>query len=223
MGTNERNYCITMGERKDILIDLHYLPSLEFFAAIISAGVVTIEAHEHYQKQSYRNRCTILGANKIQTLSIPIQKTDPKILIKDVKINYTQKWSVEHWRSICSAYGKAPFFEYYASFFENIFIKRPKYLFEFNYQLLTLCLKLLGVKKEIGFSGQYQKKIDQNIFDARGLITPKKNYSDNKLYCPASYYQVFGKEFVPNLSIVDLLFCEGTNSKSILNNSITSN
>jgi hypothetical protein len=209
-----------MNEEKKILIDLHYLPSLEYFACIMKYEKVMIEAGESFQKQTYRNRCYIRGANKVEKLSIPIHKTGNKIPAREVKINYSQRWWKDHWRSIASAYGKAPYFEYYADIFEKVYSKQQIYLFEFNWELLTICLKLLELKVDLSISEEYLKKAGSGIFDARGIIQPSKNFELNGFYKPLPYYQVFGNIFVPNLSIVDLLFCEGSNSKRILDKSI---
>jgi hypothetical protein len=212
-----------MENKKTVLIDLHYLPSLDFFACIMNFDKVIVETHENYQKQSFRNRCYILGANKIEILSVPVQKSANKIPIKEVKINYSQRWWKEHWRSISSAYGKAPYFQYMDYIFENVYIKKHNYLFDLNWELLTICLKLIGLKIELTISEKYSKKTENHVFDARGLIQPNKNSQLSTFYQPVPYQQVFGNIFVPSLSIIDLLFCEGNNSKVLLYKSIKSN
>jgi hypothetical protein len=132
-----------------MIIDLHYLPSLEYFACILQHDTIQIEAYEYYEKQSYRNRCKILASNKIDVLSVPVQNGNSKIIVKDIKVEYHQDWVRRHWGAIYSAYGKAPFFEYYADYFANIFEKKPDFLFDLNMELLTICLKLLKVEKRL--------------------------------------------------------------------------
>ncbi|MES2731139.1 MAG: WbqC family protein [Bacteroidota bacterium] len=203
-----------------MVIDLHYLPSLEYFAALLKYEHIYIEAHEHYQKQSYRNRCYIRAANKVDLLSVPILDGNRKILIQDVKIDYQQGWLKDHWRAITSAYGKAPFFEYYAPFFEQLFFKKYTYLFDLNWELLTKCLSLLQIRKNLILTTSYVKLEELLSLDLRSAIHPKKNYLDNKIYQAVPYVQNFGSDFAPNLSIVDLLFCEGTQAKQFLEQSI---
>ncbi len=199
------------------MIDLHYLPSLEYFTAILNDDIVTIEAKEYYEKQSYRNRCIILTTNKIDTLSIPVLDGNKKVLIRDVRIDYSQDWVRRHWGAIYSAYGKSPYFEYYSDFFKAIFDKKTDFLFDFNLELLTLCLKLLKLNKKIVFTESFEKEAPAM---RRGLIHPKRGFEANEFYQPVAYRQNFGNEFVPNLSILDLLFCQGTQALSILKSSV---
>jgi hypothetical protein len=202
------------------VIDLHYLPCLEYFACLLKYSNVYIEAHENYQKQSYRNRCHILTASKVAILSVPVLKGNSKQLIRDVQIDYDQKWLTDHWRSISSAYGKAPFFEHYADFFEKIYTKKYKYLFELNAELLTNCLSLLKLRQKIEYTEVYKNSAETALDDLRSAIHPKKEFKNNKLYTPVRYRQNFGNNFVSNLSIIDVLFCEGPRSLEIIRQSV---
>jgi hypothetical protein len=198
-------------------IDLQYLPSLEYFCAIIKNDKIIIEAHEFFEKQSYRNRCRIQTTNKIDTLTVPVQNGNKKVLIKDLKIDYSQDWTRRHWGAICSAYGKSPFFEFYSEYFKKMLDKKPDFLFDLNNEFLTICLKLLRLEKNIIFTENYQKNVEN---DYRGLIQPKRDYESNNLYQPLAYRQNFGNDFEPNLSILDLLFCQGNQSLSVLKESL---
>ncbi len=200
-----------------MIIDLQYLPSLEYFACILQQEVITIEAHEYYEKQSYRNRCIIQTTNKIDSLSIPVQNGNKKVLIRDLRIEYHQDWQRRHWGAIHSAYGKSPFFEFYAEYFKNILDKKTDFLFDLNFELLSICLKLLRLEKKFIFTEKYEKEVE---FDFRGKIHPKRDFSLNGIYQPAVYRQNFGSEFVPNLSILDLLFCQGNQASKILQSSM---
>lgn len=199
-----------------MIIDLQYLPSLEYFACILKEEVITIEAHEYYEKQSYRNRCTIQTTNKIDTLSIPVKNGNAKVLIRDLKVEYHQDWIRRHWGAIYSAYGKSPFFEFYSAYFKEVFDKKPDFLFDLNMELLSICLKMLRVEKKIVFTENYQKIVTN---DFRGKIHPKIDFEANNIYQPVAYRQNFGNEFVPNLSIIDLLFCQGNQAVNILKSS----
>lgn len=205
---------------KTLLIDLHYFPSLEYFTALFRYDSIVFEVEEHFEKQSYRNRCHILSANKKEKLSLPVIGGRKKIKTKDITIDHTQRWQKDHWRAIQSAYGRAPFFEFFAHYFEPLFQKREKYLVDFNVEILTICLQLLQTKINFSLSESYEKAPEQDQYDdLRSLIHPKRHYSENNLYEPIAYPQVFGSNFVPNLSIIDLLFCEGPNAKNVVTKS----
>jgi hypothetical protein len=192
-----------------VIIELHYLPCLAYFSAIKKAETVFLEACENFQKQTCRNRCYVLGANQIDCLTIPVKHSAEKILIRDVAIDYSQRWQSIHWRTIVAAYRKSPFFAYYVSDFEKVFATQPKFLFDFNEQLLTICLKLLNWSKSIELTDTYSFSPKNTANDLRNLITPEKTTENQAFYKPVAYVQNFGKEFAPNLSILDLLFCEG--------------
>ncbi|CAH0995323.1 hypothetical protein EMA8858_01444 [Emticicia aquatica] len=206
-------------EKQTVVIDLQYLPCLEFFNCILHFDEIILESNENYHKQSYRNRCHILGANKQEMLIIPVLDGNKKTLIKDVKIDYSQRWTINHWRTIRAAYGKSPFFEFYSDYFQNIFEKKNVFLWDTNYEFLTICLKLMRVNKTIRQTEIYQKELDLGIFDARNTINPKKLIERDFFYNPVPYQQNFGNEFVPNLSILDLLFCRGNQALEILKKS----
>jgi hypothetical protein len=194
---------------------------LAYFCCVLQAEECIIDVFEHYEKQSYRNRCKILTANKIQILSVPVQHQGKKPL-KDVKIDYHENWVNVHWRSIKAAYGKAPFFEFFADGFQKILYKKSAFLADLNIEILTACLKYLGIKKPIQYSENYIEMQRQAEYkDMRSQIHPKKMQFIQEFYSPKPYPQVFGNKFEANLSIIDLLFCEGNNSLAILSDSFT--
>jgi len=203
----------------EILTEIQYLPPVSYFVRLGAFEGLILEGQEHYQKQSYRNRCYILGANKVTELNIPVRKTGQKMLIRDAEIDYNQKWLPVHWRTISSAYGKAPFFEYYEELFRQIFFKKHKFLFDLNMELLQLVLKLIDWKKGVRISECYidPENIEADyVFDGRNKVHPKFQEQEEEIRL-ARYTQLFGKDFVENLSIIDLLFCEGPESSQILN------
>ena len=162
----------------NLLIDLQYLPCLDYFVQLIHHDIVYLEACENFQKQSYRNRCLILTANKIDVLSVPVLNSNSKIQIREVEIDYTQPWQKVHWRSIQSAYGKAPYFEYFSDYFRKLYDKKPRFLWDLNLEALTVCLKLLSLEKNIQFTTEYNKEADihvKEVSDKRSFIHPKKS------------------------------------------------
>lgn len=205
-----------MTDRRPVLLELQYLPPLAYFVLLQSGAPVLLDAHEHYIKQSYRNRCYVKGPHQLEKLTVPVLGGNKKIKTSDIKIDYQQKWVQQHWRTLQAAYGKAPFFEHYAPFFETIYARQPERLWELNLQLLTLCLKLLQIDTTIDFTPTYLNHTDSAVLDFRSRINPKKSAIVENIYHPVRYNQIFGKDFVYNLSIVDLLFCEGPAAKLIL-------
>ena len=202
-----------------VLTELHYLPGTEYFANILSAEGIMAEVFENFQKQTFRNRCRILGANKVEDLIVPVKHKSPKMSIKETEIDYGQRWLPVHWGAICSAYGKSPFFDYYISDFETVFKQKNKFLLDFNINLLTLCLKFLQINIPVHFTTGYQINKNNAIVDLRDTIKPKGIKGINSVYEPCPYIQNFGKQFVPALSIIDLLFCEGNHAKEVLKQS----
>ncbi|MCE7992608.1 MAG: WbqC family protein [Roseivirga sp.] len=202
-----------------ILLDIQYLPSIAYFAAIKQADEVWIEAHQNFVKQSYQNRCRILGANGTQDLSVPVNHRSRKIPIQELTIDYKQKWMNTHWRALQSAYGKSPFFDYYADEIRGIIQSKCATLFEIDRQLMTLCLKYLQIDTPIHFTKVFEKETKGNVSDLRSVIHPKKGLSELPWFKPTPYHQIFGSNFAPNLSVLDLLFCEGPMAGSILEQS----
>jgi hypothetical protein len=203
---------------KSIAVDLHYFPNLEFFAAIADADELVFFPEERYQRQSFFNRTQIRLANKVGTLSVPIQGRRPRISQERIKIDYTQNWVNIHLRGIQSAYGKAPFYEYYFPYFEKVFRQNLESLWELNWEMLTICLKLLGLPVKLRVQQNNQEQTWTS--DIRGQLVPSVPFSERNYYQPESYFQLFGLDFDPNLSILDLLFCEGPASKGIILKSV---
>jgi hypothetical protein len=197
-----------------IVTELYYLPSLEYFSAVLGHGEIQLDPTEKYQKQTYRNRTKILLANKIETLSVPVLGGNKRLAYKDVKIDYSQKWKNVHLRGIISAYGKAPFFEYFYPYLEKVYQKNLTHLFELNFELLTVCLRLLQLNVRLTVCSDMTQNEPKE--DIRGVLDTKQNFSERRFYQPQPYTQLFGLDFAPNLSVVDLLFCEGTGARNIL-------
>lgn len=196
-----------------MLIESFYLPNIEYFSIIIQHQEIYIEAHENYQKQSYRNRCKVLTANKLVDLIVPVLNGNSKEIVKNIRLDNSQNWKRTHIRTLKSAYGKAPFFEYYFDYFQNVFEKKHDFLIDFNTELLTTCLHLMRVKKEILFTEKFEKSVND---DFRSKFHPKKEELTSVFLHEIKYTQNFGEEFVPNLSIIDLLMCQGPEAHQFL-------
>jgi hypothetical protein len=203
------------------LIESHYLPSIEYFSAINTFRTITLEKCEHFVKQTYRNRCHILTSQGQQSLIVPLTSKHGKVLISDVRVDYSQKWLNNHWRAIESAYRNAPFFEYYADDLEKVLFQKHIFLYDLNTAFLTICLKWLKSETKVQESMSYEKIPSEGIFDLRNGIHPKKAELSTLNFKPVAYPQVFGNKFVEQLSIIDLVFCEGPNARAIVAASAT--
>ncbi len=195
-----------------MLLSTAYLPPIGYFQKIISSDTFFIEKHEHFVKQTYRNRCHIYGANGIQQLSIPLINAHEKTLISEKKIAYTQSWQKLHWRSIESAYRNSPYFLYYEDELKVFYQQEFEFLLEYNTEILKTLLKLLKIKTEIYFTDSFEKEAEN---DFRNSISPKTQIEESHF---KKYSQVFTEKhgFKSNLSILDLLFNQGPNSLEYL-------
>jgi hypothetical protein len=142
-------------------------------------------------------------------LIVPLTGKTGKVPVGEVKVDYTQKWLNNHWRTIQSAYGKAPFFEYYSDDLHNVLFKKIEHLHDLNLELLTLCLKWMKCNIPLRETERYEKEPYGQVTDLRSALNPRNPEGVAHYYQPAVYYQVFGNKFVENLSLIDLIFCKG--------------
>jgi len=175
-----------------------------------------IERHEYYVKQTYRNRCHINTSQGVESLIVPLTAKHGKVTITNVRIDYSQKWLTNHWRAIESAYRKAAFYEYYADDLEKILFKRHEFLYDLNRELLSMCLTWLKWRLPVSESLSYEKTPTGSTIDLRSLINPKETNRLQNFYKSAPYTQVFGNAFAANMSLIDLIFCEGPGAAGIV-------
>ena len=169
-----------------------------------------IEQHDHYMKQTYRNRCVIASANGPQTLTVPIVRYDtPKCAMRDIRISDHGEWRHLHWQALVSAYGETPFFEYYADDLRPFFEKSYSWLLDLDLDIMHTVCGLLDVRPSVSLSETYMQAADGQT-DMRDAIRPKHPAADSE-FTPRPYYQVRAARhgFLPNLSVLDLLFNEG--------------
>ena len=191
------------------LIELHLLPNIAYFSKLIKFEKVTVEAHENYLKGSFRNKFEIVNATGKQLLSIPLNKgKHQQMPIQKVGINYDTPWQKKHWQSIKTAYGKAPYWDYYQEEFKEEFFKKEKYLFDYNLNLLKKTLELLNLKMNLQLSENYIESASEECTDLRNSFK-SPNYMKEFIFKP--YTQVFFDRlaFQANVSCIDAIFCLG--------------
>jgi hypothetical protein len=200
----------------NLITEIQYFPSVILYKYLYKYSNIVFEEYENYQKMSFRNRCIIAGANGPIVLSIPLEAgRNQKTLTKDVKISNTMKWQSQHWRSIESSYNKSPWFEFYKDELMALYNKSVEFLMDWNISCFEWSIKRLGEVFVFSGSKSFIKQYDPGEFlDLRNAILPK-NYT---AFEQVKYAQVFEDRtgFMPNLSILDLLFCEGKNSGNLL-------
>jgi hypothetical protein len=210
-----------------IIIPLTYFGPVQLYTKFLLEGQPVIEQYDNYIKQTYRNRCVISGANGPVNLTIPVKrKHGIKNHVKDILVDYDTDWTRLHWKGIISSYNSSPFFEFYRDTVEPFYVKRYKFLVDLCFGIIIEMLNALNIQTDVSLSTKYMFPGEGQIrYDFRELISPKKDFTEDDLFYPVPYQQVFMEKtgFIPNLSIIDILFNMGSESKGILQNSLKIN
>ncbi|PWU00830.1 MAG: hypothetical protein C5B52_08250 [Bacteroidetes bacterium] len=201
-----------------LLIELHYFPSIIWYKKLNEFSHIKIDQYERFQKMSFRNRCIISGANGPMILSVPIAGgRNSKLPMNEVEIDYKTRWQDIHWRSIYSAYNRSPWFEFYKDEMLEFYQSRLEKLWDWNLMLFKWTIKKLQLDHlNIEWASRPKSLLGPDELDFRNKISPK-NIHEYDMEIPR-YSQVFEERhgFVPNLSIIDLLFSEGPKAGQIL-------
>ena len=189
-----------------------YFSPISQYHALLNSNSITFEVEDNYQKQTYRNRCYIYGANGKQLLNIPVSipKSTKKTKSKDILVE-NSNWQKQHYKSLEAAYNHSPFFEFYKDDLQKLFSKKYTYLLDVNLDSFAFIMEALELSKEYTLSKVYE---ETKLNDFRNLADSKKKVEISFL----SYIQMFDQKFgfLKNLSILDLLFMEGPNSINFL-------
>ena len=182
-----------------------YMPSVEYIARLLREECI-IDLGENFIKRSERNRASILTANGVMQLTVHVENANrPRQKMCDVKIDYSKRWQHQHWVSILSAYKSSPYFDHYASTLEPFYTHKWTYLAEYNMEYTLTLLKLLGIPSD-------RVRTSENYITAtEGDIDLRPKAKKDSTFVAEPYFQVFSDRmpFEANLSVLDLLLCEG--------------
>ena len=202
-----------------VLTELHFLPSIPYFRQLLAADALLLDAHEHYRKQTWRNRCLVHTAQGPQPLTVPVVDgaRATKVRTSEIEIDYGQNWRHRHLRTLQTAYGGSPYFEYYADELHDILAQKPARLWHLNLALLHLLLRCLRWPLPIYLTESYAPptsllhSLPPSLLDRRDYLTPSVAPLLGAPDSPSqrAYSQVFGPAFVSGLSVLDLLFMQG--------------
>ncbi len=216
------------------LLSTTYFGPIQWYQKLNRYDLCVIEQFDNFQKQTYRNRCRIATANGSQVLTVPVERTEGKCLMRDVRISDHGAWRHLHWNALQSAYGESPFFEFYADDLHPFFERRWTFLLDFNMDITNKLCELLDIHPRLSLTTNYlpstsgeeeksfgkeektlgedEKSLEEMepFIDFREAIHPKHPLPDAD-FAPHPYYQQHAPRngFQPNLSILDLLFNEG--------------
>lgn len=191
------------------LLSTTYFGPIQWYQKLNRYSEAVIERCENYPKQTFRNRCVIATANGTQALAIPVSRGNTP-LTKDIRISSHGNWRHVHWHALMSAYGESPFFEYYEDDIRPFFEQQWDFLYDFNMEICHKICELIDIRPNIKETDSYIKSGQCGCADFRESINPK-HPDDDTDFTPRRYYQVYESRhgFIPNLSILDLLFNMG--------------
>ncbi len=184
-----------------------YFGSVAYFQQLVRCKEVVIEVCDHFPKQTFRNRCTIVTPQGRTRLSVPVEKPNgSKTPTSEIMVSDHADWRKDHWRAIQSAYASAPYFDHYASDIYNWIYSNERSLIRYNLQLTQWLIDCFGLEIAFSFTEDYHPSYPSNDFRNTDF-----DREDLPGFVPVPYTQVYfgDSTFIANASVLDLLFCEG--------------
>lgn len=203
-----------------LILEYQYFGCVSYINTLFQFSNIEFEVYETFQKMSFRNRMVLAGSNGLVNLSVPLEKgRDQKQLLKDVRISYSLPWQQQHWRTIESCYNRSPFYEYYRDWLEAFYHRRPVFLLDLNREIMTWLVKQLKPGAQLSETEAFLATYPSETADYRNRWLPR-HFQDGKT--GIRYRQVFEDRigFQKNLSILDLLFCEGPGARNLLSGNV---
>lgn len=196
----------------NVLLSTTYFGPVQWYQKLYRSDEVQIERYESFLKQTYRNRCLIATTQGVQALTVPVEHHNCQF-IRDLRISDHGNWRHLHWNALQSVYGESPFFEYYQDDIRPFFEKHWTFLFDFNEEIREKMCELIDIQPKVSSTSKFVAQHTDSIKDYRNVITPKHPVPDSD-FVSKPYYQVYQQKngFLPNLSILDLLFNMGPES-----------
>jgi hypothetical protein len=190
-----------------------YFGSIAYFQELARHDEVFIEAKEYFPKQTYRNRCDILGGDGVLSLSIPVKKpAGSKTRTDEVLLSHEENWRMRHWRSFKSAYQASPYFDHYGVEIHDLLFSEEKNIIEFNTTITKRIIDWLDLKTELTLTSEFQKPVEN---DLRETLVAKGTHRKKQ---KAPYIQVFHNEnnFRKSLSVLDAILCTGPMARNLI-------
>jgi hypothetical protein len=196
-----------------MLFSSNYFPCIAYFSEILLSEKIEIPSNQTYKKQSYQTRAYILGPHQVETLTVPVSRYKNNTVLADIEISYATNWIEQHLKTLRNCYNKSPYFQLTISYFEEILNKKHIRLMDLNTEILQLCLKIMCIDKTICHIEASTFDLINNIlyFNCKNRVEFANNFQ------PKTYFQNFGKNFEPNLSVLDLIFNKGKDAVLIIN------
>ena len=195
------------------ILPTSYFGSIAYFKELAQHPLIRIEAHEHFPKQTYRNRCDILGGDGILSLSIPIKKPNgSKTATEDIILSDEENWRIRHWRAITSAYQSSAYFDYYSVEVKELLFNETHNLLKFNTAITQRIIDWLYLDTKIELTTEFHPILEN---DFRLTLIQKDEFQE-KIKAP--YIQVFpgDENYQESLSILDAVFCEGPMARNLI-------
>jgi WbqC-like protein family len=201
-----------------VIIEYQYFPPHTFFKNLYPSTHLQFEQYENFQKRGFRHRCMIAGADGPVLLSIPLRGgRNQKNLIKDVRVDNRASWQASHWKTIVSCYNRSPWFEYYRDDLSELYKSPFEFLTDWDIACFHWIISKLEINLSVSLTEEWKEKYDPEVWDDwRNRLTP--NSIPSEFLEAPRYKQVFEDRtgFIPHLSVLDLLFCEGKNAGKVL-------